>query len=170
MGVTIHFEGQLLGEDSFRSLIATAIDFATTHGWLTEPIESEQTTLLRVRDNEEEWNYSGPVRGVVLYPSDDCDPVRLEFDTDLYVQEFVKTQFAGSETHVKVVELFKTLKRFFRRFRVEDEGEYWESGSLQTLTKHLNAAKNAIEAELRKDPSAQSKVKTPDGRIMDIMS
>jgi hypothetical protein len=170
MGVTIHFDGQLLGEDAFRNLITTANAFATTHGWLTERIESEQTTLMRVRDNEEEWNYSGPVKGVVLYPSDDCDPVRLEFDTDLYVQEFVKTQFAGPETHVKVIELLRVLKPFFRNLRVEDEGEYWESGSVQALTKHMKAAQNAIESELRKDPSAQSKVKTPDGRIMDLIS
>ncbi|HEY7098260.1 MAG TPA: hypothetical protein VH437_16150 [Terriglobales bacterium] len=170
MGVTIHFEGQLLGEDAFRSLIATANAFATTHQWLTQPIESAQTTLLRVRDNEEEWNYSGPARGVVLYPSEDCDPVRLEFDTDLYVQEFVKTQFAGPKTHVAVVELLRTLKPFFGRFSVEDEGGYWDSGSVQTLAKHLEAAQDAIEAELRKDPSAQSKVKTSDGRIMDLMS
>ena len=54
--------------------------------------------------------------------------------------------------------------------RVEDEGEYSESGSEQVLTKHMKAAPNAIEGELRKDPSAQSKVKTPDGRIMDLSS
>ena len=66
-------------------------------GWLTEPIESEQNSLLRVRNKEEEWNYVGPVSGIVLYPSEDYDPVRLEFDSDLYVQEFTKTQFAGPE-------------------------------------------------------------------------
>lgn len=54
MGVTIHFDGQLPGEDAFRSLVSTAVGFATSREWLTELIQAEQATLLRVRDNEEE--------------------------------------------------------------------------------------------------------------------
>src|SRR5258708_40272263 len=42
------------------------------------PIESEQKTLLRVRD-EGDWDYCGPVKSVLIYPHDDCDPVRFEF-------------------------------------------------------------------------------------------
>src|SRR4051794_13914657 len=103
VGVTIHFDGQLLGEDAFSNLMTTARDFAASHTWVTEPIELVQTKLLRVRDNEEEWDYIGPVKGIVLYPSEDCDPVRLEFDRDLYVQEYTKTQFAGVDMHLKVV-------------------------------------------------------------------
>jgi hypothetical protein len=170
MGVTIHFDGQLLGEDAFRSLVSTAVAFATSHTWLTELIESEQTTLLRVGDNEEEWNYSGPTKGIVLYPSEDCDPVRLEFDRDLYVQEYTKTQFAGVETHLKVLKLLTALKPFFRSLRVQDEGEYWETGDAETLAEHMTAVQNMIESELKKDPTAQVKVKTPSGRIMDLMT
>jgi hypothetical protein len=114
MGVTIHFDGQLLNEEAFRGLVSAASGFASSHRWLTEPIESEQATLLRVRDNEEAWNYVGSVKGIVLCPSEDCDPVRLEFDRDLHVQEFIRTQFAGPETHLKVVELFRVLKPFCR--------------------------------------------------------
>ena len=139
-------------------------------GWLTEPIESEQNSLLRVRNKEEEWNYVGPVSGIVLYPSEDCDPVRLEFDSDLYVQEFTKTQFPGPGIHLKVVALLRVLKPFFRQLEVEDEGEYWETGNVQTLVEHMNATKQVIEAELRKDPSSQAKIKTPEGRIMDLLS
>ena len=170
MGVTIHFDGQLLDEVAFRGLVTTAVAFATSHTWLTESIESEETTLLRVRDNEEEWNYSGPVKGIVLYPSEDCDPVRLEFDKDLYIQEYTKTQFAGVSTHLNVVELLKVLKPFFRTLRVDDEGEYWETGDERLLGEHMNAVQNMIESELKKDPTAQAKVKTPSGRIMDLMT
>src|SRR5450432_3579635 len=91
MGVTIHFDGQLLNEEAFRGLVSAAGAFAVSQRWLTEPIESEQAALPRVRDNEEEWNYLGSVKGIVLYPSEDCDPMRLEFDRDLYIQEYIKT-------------------------------------------------------------------------------
>jgi len=138
-------------------------------GWLTEPIESEQTSLLRVRNKEEEWNYVGPVSGIVLYPSEDYDPVRLEFDSDLYVQEFTKTQFAGPEIHLKVVALLRVLKPFFRQLEVEDGGEYWETGNVQTLTTHMKAVENVIDAELDKNPSARAKVKRADGRIIDLI-
>jgi len=121
MGVTIHFSGQLLGEDAFRDLISVATAYAATYKWAFEPIESEHVTLSRMW-NEEEWDYSGPVKGVVLYPGEDCEPVRLEFDTNLYAQNWVKTQFAGVETHIRVVELLKALTPFFRILRVEDEG------------------------------------------------
>jgi hypothetical protein len=170
MGVTIHFDGELLDEDAFRSLVSTASAFANRQTWLTEPIESDQTTLLRVRDNEEEWDYIGPVKGIVLYPGEDCDPVRLEFDEDLYVQEYTKTQFAGVDTHIKVVELLKSLTPFFRKLRVQDEGEYWETADVRTLTEHMRTVQEIIESEVKKDPSAQAKVKTPNGRIMDLMS
>ncbi len=48
MGVTIHFDGQLLGDDAFRGLITAATTYAATYGWPIEPIESEHVTLSRV--------------------------------------------------------------------------------------------------------------------------
>jgi len=96
--------------------------------------------------------------------------VRFEFDLDLYVQEFTKTQFAGVQTHVKVLELLKALNPFFRYLKVVDEGEYWETGNLQGLTESMNQAQKAIEAELEKYPNGQMKVKSPSGRIMDLMT
>jgi hypothetical protein len=123
----------------------------------------------RIDDDEEEWNYSGPVKGIVLYPGEYCEPVRLEFDRDLYVQEYTKTQFAGLETHFKVVELLTGLMPFFRNLRVQDEGEYWETRNVQMLTGHMKAVQNVIDAELDKNPSARAKVKRADGRIIDLI-
>jgi hypothetical protein len=65
MGVTIHFEGQL------------ASSIADAEGWQIETIASGDVTLPRVRD-EKDWNYTGPVKGIVIYVHEDCDPVRLE--------------------------------------------------------------------------------------------
>jgi hypothetical protein len=106
----------------------------------------------------------------VLSIVEDCDPVRLEFDSDPYVQEFTKTQFAGAQVHMKILELLKSLKPLFRDLNVEDEGEYWETGNLQRLAEHMNCVQKAIEAELGKYPNGQVKVKTPSGRIIDLVT
>jgi hypothetical protein len=170
MGVTIHFAGQLLGDRAFDDLVRTTTAFAESRTWLTERIESEEATLLRVDENEQNWDYIGPTKGIVTYPNEDCDPVRLEFDKDLYIQEYVKTQFAGVAAHLSVVELLQTLQPFFRKLKVEDEGEFWETGNIEILREHMQRIQHVIDEEKSKNPSVQVKVKTPSGRIMDLLS
>jgi hypothetical protein len=95
----------------------------------------------------------------VLYIHEDCDTVRLEFDRDLYIQEFTKTQFAGIDCHLKVVDLLRAIQPFFRELKVEDEGEFWETKDRAVLVEHMEWSRRVIEDELRKNPSAQMKVK-----------
>ncbi len=170
MGVTIHFAGQLVNERAFDDLIRTTVAFAESRMWLTETIESEETTLLRVDENEQDWDYTGPTKGMVTYPNEDCDPLRLEFDKNLYIQEYVKTQFAGVATHLSVVELLQNLRPFFQELKVEDEREFWETGNIEILREHLQRIQKVIDEEKSKNPSVQVKVKTPSGRIMDLVS
>jgi hypothetical protein len=169
MGVTIHFEGQLSGEASYQDLMSLVLAMAGAEGWRTESIASEEVILLRVRD-EQNWDDTGPVKGVVVHLHEDCDPVRLEFDLNLYIQEFSKTQFAGAQIHIGVLKLLKAVEPFFRILKVEDEGEWWETKDMQLLTDHFARSQKAIEAELRKTPSALVKVKTLNGRIMDLLT
>jgi len=70
MGVTIHFEGQLLDEKTYQELVAFVSSTAKIEGWRTEPIEWRKVTLLRVRD-EQDWDYTGPVRGIAVYLHED---------------------------------------------------------------------------------------------------
>ena len=78
--------------------------------------------------DEQGWDYTGPTRGIVLYPHENSEPLRLEFDRDLIVQEFIKTQFAPAEIHVKIVGFLKKIAPHFEALTVEDEGEYWDTG------------------------------------------
>jgi hypothetical protein len=169
MGVTIHYEGQLTSEATYQALVGLVSSIAEAKGWRTEPIASDEVTLSRVRD-EKDWNYTGPVKGIVVDLHEDCDPIRLEFDRDLYLQEFTKTQFAGVQIHIDVLKLLKAIQPFFRELKVEDEGEWWDTEDTQILTEHFAWAQKAIEAELRKTPSAQMNVKTPSGRIVDLIT
>ena len=75
----------------------------------------------------------------------------------------------GAEIHLKVLELLTAIKPFFSTFKIEDEGEYWETGDLRLLTEHMDQIQNVIEEELQKDPSARTKFKTPSGRMIDLM-
>ena len=102
-GRYFHFEGQLNDEAAYKDLIRVVSSIANAEDWPIEPIASAEVTLSRVR-NEKDWEYTGPVKGIVIYSHEDCDPVRLEFDRDLYVQEFIKTQFAGVENAHQGVE------------------------------------------------------------------
>jgi hypothetical protein len=126
-------------------------------------------TLLRVRD-EKDWDYTGPVKGVAVHLHEDCDPVRFEFDRDLYVQEFTKTQFAGAEYHLKVIDLLRTVQPLFQELKVDDEGEYWDTGDQAVLQDHLKTIDKIIEDELKKNPAARMKVREPDGKIIDLIS
>jgi hypothetical protein len=169
MGVTIHFEGKLKDEAAYQSLISTVSSFAKTQNWPTESIESAEVTLLRVRD-EKDWDYIGPVKGIVLDIHEDCDPVRLEFDRELYVQEFTKTQFAGVESHLKVIDLLKAIEPYFVALKVEDEGDFWETADQAVLAQHMDWSRRAIEDEAKKHPAAQIKVRTSDGKIIDLIT
>jgi hypothetical protein len=94
--------------------------------------------------------------------------VTIHCDRDLYVEEFTKTQFAGVQTHLSVLESLRTIRPFFRHLQVEDEGEFWETGNTQPLVEYFSRSQKAIEAQALKNPSAQMKVRTPDERILDL--
>lgn len=68
-----------------------------------------------------------------------------------------------------VIDLLRAIQPFFVDLKVEDEGEFWDTGSLSTLTEHLQRCCEMIDDEWRKDPSAKVKVKDPEGRIIDLL-
>ncbi len=95
MGVTLHFEGRLKSSQAFSDLVLHIEEIGRVETLLTERFKKSQARLGRGSE-EEPWDYIGPTKGIVLYLHEDCEPLRLEFDQELCVQEWVKTQFAGS--------------------------------------------------------------------------
>lgn len=168
MGVTIHFEGRLQGEDAYSRCIQKALAFAATQGWRLESIEPAERVLHRVR-NEEDWDYSGPTRGLCVFAHDNAEHLRLEFDRDLYVQEYVKTQFAPIDVHVGIVELLSQLASEFEELSVEDEGEYWGTRDRSLLERHLNSCFAAMDDAIAADPSLSGPFRMPSGRIADLV-
>jgi len=100
---------------------------------------------------------------------EDCEPLRLEFDQELYVSEWVKTQFAGVDTHIRLMHILRDLARFFETLAVNDEGEYWESENRETLANHIRRCNEVIAEFAEKNPRSQVKVKEPNGRLTDLI-
>jgi len=62
MGVTVHFEGQLKNEVSYKGIIEESVAFADNYGMGHTPIHEECKNLSRVRE-EEPWDYEGTCKG-----------------------------------------------------------------------------------------------------------
>lgn len=169
MGVTIHFEGQLRGEGQYAALLRGARAFAFTRGWPVREIDEREKILNRVID-EREVEYVGPVLGIELQPHLGAEPLRFEFDKHLFIQQYCKTQFAGADTHIEIIELFSEVAPLFFNLDIADEGEYWELRDRSILQGNLDAVEAMIAEALRKDPTAQGPIRLESGRIADVVS
>jgi hypothetical protein len=168
MGVTVHFEGRLKSDQAFSNLLLHIEEIGRAETLLTERFEHSQAKLGRGSE-ERPWDYVGPTKGILFYLREDCEPLRLEFDRELYVQEWVKTQFAGVDTHIRLIQLLRDIERFFQTLSVNDEGEYWESENQAVLEGHIRTCNEAIAELAAQSPRAQVKVRESNGRITDLI-
>lgn len=168
MGVTIHFEGQLKSNADYDKVMMTAKTFAETNNMAFSFFEATDKLLQRVID-EEDWDYIGATRGIIIQPHDTSDPLILEFDTDNYIQEYCKTQFSDIIIHSKVVSLLKQIEDCFIDLQVTDEGEFWETGNIELLTTHFNNCFLVMETEMKENPDLNGPYRVEDGRIIDLM-
>ena len=167
MGIAIHYTGKVANEDQLVHLLKSAVELGTKLGWRSVNFENPEAVLVRVF-NEEEIDYCGPTKGVVFWPHEWCEPLTLEFDKDLIVQDFCKTQFAGLLVHQQVCQFLKSLKPLFLFLDVEDDSEYWDSENEEALNNHLNYV-NELIAEIKKsNKQAEGPIKLEDGRIIDV--
>lgn len=79
-----NIEGALHDEDGYTAVMETARDFAVVHKWPVQYIEETEASLRHARDDESQ-NYKEPVRGIIIHPHKNSEPLRLEFDKDLYI-------------------------------------------------------------------------------------
>jgi hypothetical protein len=93
----------------------------------------------------------------------------MEFDQRGRLSGWVKTQFAGPETHIEVVEFLRQLKRFVGKFGVRDEGEYWETRNEETLRWHIGRINELIQEAVDKNPNIRTRVRMPNGLMIDYV-
>jgi hypothetical protein len=169
MGVTIHFEGKLKSQYSFQKVIDTAKQFALSNDLNFSLFEEENKLLERVKD-ERNWNYQGPTKGILIQADINCDPFNLEFDKDLYIQEYCKTQFADVSVHILILDLLRQVELHFENLKVNDEGEYWDTSDITILQTHFDNCFKAIDEAKQEDKYLEGPFRLDNGRIIDLMS
>jgi len=168
MGVTIHFEGKLKSQDSYLYVIDIAKQFAISND-LEFTIFEEGNKLLQRVKNEEDCDYQGPTKGIVIEIATNCDPLNLEFDEALYIQEYCKTQFTRTDNHIIIINLLRTIEPYFNALKIHDEGEYWETEDITILQMHIDNCFRGIEEAKEENSSLEGPFRV-DGRIIDLMS
>lgn len=150
MGLCIHYQGKIKKPDTLPQLIEEVQDISQVLGWECEIFDRNLPAESFGRET-----YSNRIYGIcIIIP--DCEPVFISFLSNgmmcspLSLEHFghsadkdsreylyylsVKTQYAGTEIHKKLVHLFKHLsKKYFTDFELTDEGYYWETGDEQLL-------------------------------------
>jgi hypothetical protein len=168
MGVTIHFEGQLSTPENLGKLIEIATNFAVENGLDYFLFEEDNKPLQRVKD-EQDWDYEGPTKGIQIQPDINSDPLILEFDENVYLQEYCKTQFASVNTHIIVIDLLRKVEPFFKNLAVVDEGEYWETSDVVNLQQHIDNCFRAIEDAKKEKATLKGPFRLSNGRIVDLL-
>lgn len=171
-GVTIHFDGTASSEDAVDTILKTACDRAAVLKWDCRPaspalLREDLVTLSMLRELGSGDDLAS-VRGVVLSPHPMSEPLTLVFTKSLQTKNFIKTQFAGPDVHIQVVELLAELRPLFSALNVRDEGGYWDKRDRAALERDLEAV-NAFVAEAKKTKGAQGPEKIAGGRIVDLI-
>jgi hypothetical protein len=146
-GVTIHYEGNAATDTAAKAVLDEAAAFARGRGW---PVT--------VRTH-----------GVVLQPHGRSEPIGLFFRGRALLSSWVKTQFAGVETHIAIIDLFRRLAPRLQELSVDDEGGYWETGDRKALLTAFQQVDAMLARELR-GPGASGPYQLPSGRIVDIIT
>lgn len=171
MGITIHFSGRLKSEDSLPALIEEVEDIAEAYRWKSFTFEK-----IFPPGHYGKKTFDDNLYGICFSPPD-CEPVSFSFlsngkvvslpgwqwhhsqgqkvdKTELF--SFFKTQFAGPEVHKILIHILRYLsKKYFRNFKLIDEGDYWETNDEKLLNEKfdfLNGMLNFISAELEGNP------------------
>jgi hypothetical protein len=169
MGVTIHYRGRLTDIQDINPHCDELTIVAEKMGWaftrLDEDWSKPANTTIEVTQRGSQIVGHLPLKGIQLTPHPRCEAVQFYFDSDgrmcgpvsmVMISEgtlqpedvwvSVKTQFAGPETHIWIVGLLKYLKEhYIRDLEVEDEGEYWKTGNLHTLTAKMELINEKID-------------------------
>ena len=168
MGITIHFEGGIRAESDLSEVVNRARRFATDSRWHYVDIPEEIRSLSRVR-NEKDWDYFGLTSGIEIVPHEDCEPLRLEFDDENYIQEYTKTQFAPVSVHISIVDLLRQIEPYFVSLDVVDESDFWDTKDVAELEKSLSRFFEVVEDEKNKNPKLTGPYRLENGRIADLL-
>lgn len=151
MGITVSYRGSLDDLDRVEDFEDRVLDLTLELGgqaqlWRTanhdNPRRMVRGLIANLFPGQEPLSLLISPEGLLINLTEIEDAEKGRLDESPWC--FVKTQFGPIEGHVALVELLTVLKQeFFSNLEVSDEGEYWETRNLATLTakmKFLGAA------------------------------
>lgn len=164
MGLSIHYSGGIDRFEDIPKFVDELEDISDSMDWMSQRI------------NEDETNPN--FRGIIVNPKGKCEPLCFLFDrsgrlrglmdliteqvepTEYSYHNSTKTQYAEVETHAWIIGLLRYLKKhYLSDLEVSDEGEYWETENLETLTQK----KQFLQSMVHKLSGALEKAEAPPG-------
>jgi len=150
MGVTIHYVGKAKDSKSAGAALQQLETIARAKRWFFQRSSTKKKAAR-----------------VLIHPK--CDPIHIEFNSKLRIDDFVKTQFAPLGVHLIVLKVLEDLRPHFSSLTIEDEGGYLENRSRADLKKNRDAFSKALKKHLKEHPNAQGPVMLPSGRWVDVI-
>ena len=146
MGLTIHYSGKLRNPADIPVLIAEASDIGKSMHWDVEllphvddiPLEG---VLIAPQGSEPLW-LTFHEKGFMCHPLlfvhvREVEGKDIPEDAEQWL--FTKTQYAGVETHMAMIKFLRYLsEKYFERFELHDESEYWETNDESICRKNFD--------------------------------
>jgi hypothetical protein len=172
MGLSIHYRGELNDTAALPELIYEVKDIAEIYKWnyhiFKDHFPGTIFTKASPVKNPGKAYYDWNIYGICFTPPE-CETVFLTFlsdgkmsspvnldlfgktvtgsESDYIYMLSVKTQFGGIEVHKLIIHLLRYLdKKYFKNFKVTDEGKYWETGNEKLLEENFKRYNDLMES------------------------
>jgi len=164
MSLTISYCGTLRNPEEADILLGDVFDLCMEMGWHYMPIHRSNIM---------------PAKGVMIDPKG-CETIILAFlangklynpfhfiytmhpekeivNEELHQRIFVKTRYAGMDTHIAIMKFFRYLSsKYFETFTLHDPSGYYETGNAADCAEYFGVFANPYDfgAELLEDDDA----------------
>jgi len=170
MGVTLYYSGKLKSIDVLPDLKFEVQDIANTMHWKCREIDDSWVEPVDVSfdhsDGKPSFQGNAGLKGLILSPHEDSESIWLLFDKSGQLHTLfskmlehegrsdkpfgsTKTQFAGVDTHIKVVKILKYLgAKYMSDFSLDDDSGYAKHGDrerAQEIFGTIEMAMNHLE-------------------------
>ncbi len=142
MGLSIHYKGTIKDAGLIPQLTEEVQDVCTVLKWDYQLFDDEDFKGICFSPPECEPAF------LTFHNSEEiASPVLWQLKIEPITTISVKTQFAGMEAHIALLNFLKHLKeKYFSVFEIDDEGGYWESWDEAVLKKQFDRYEFLLDA------------------------
>ena len=150
MGLSIHYSGYILDREMLDSLIEEVSDVSKTLGWSSHVFNDKNIKGVSFAPEKSEpvfltFNPDGRMISPLNIKYQEINDER-DTDKDWIFTEHTKTQYAGIDAHIAIIDFLKHLsKKYLKDFKLTDEGYYWKTGDKNILMKQFSRYEAAMD-------------------------